>query len=155
MSEPTPFALSHLFTQLVGREVKFALATNPQQSKGRLLFGIYTVVRTSRVIVVRADLALLAAFGGALIGLPLALGIERATEIPMDESMRDAIHEVLNIASTVIWTDGRITFKSLVILPIYCVGEAALVIDHPEHKSNFTVTIDGKNSGLFTILTRS
>ena len=155
MTEPKPFDMAKLFTQLVGKDVKFSLFPHPAVTKIRQIYGTYSVVRTGREMVVKADLPMVAALGAALIGLPPELGAERALQTPMDESMRDAIHEVLNIASTVISPDERVTFTSFVLDPIYCKGEASEILKKPDVKINFRVVIDNGTPGTFTILRKN
>ena len=41
MSEPTPFALSKLFTDLIGRKVTFTQTTAAAETKVKQMYGIY------------------------------------------------------------------------------------------------------------------
>jgi hypothetical protein len=60
MSEPTPFALSKHFSNLIGRKVTFAQTTVAPETKIKQLYGIYNVLPQETAIVVKSDLPLLA-----------------------------------------------------------------------------------------------
>jgi hypothetical protein len=70
MAESLHYALARLLTQLVGRDVTLTLVMKPPPPKGRLLYGLYAILPEERALVVKAELALLARLGGALLGLP-------------------------------------------------------------------------------------
>ena len=154
MTEPTPYALTQLFSQLAGRDVSFSLVLNPAPSKARPIYGAYSVLPGESTLVVKTDLPMLGCLAGALLGLPDETAVERALATPMNEFVRDAIHEVLNIASTALSTNGRAVFKNMATDPAYCAGEALSVVESPDMKSNYSVSIDGQVSGLFTILSQ-
>jgi hypothetical protein len=154
MSEPTPFALSHLFSDLIGRKVGFTQTTTSIETKNEQIYGVYRVVPPETAVVVRADLKLLGSLAGVLVGLPDATVKERIKVTPIEELLRDAIHEVLNIASTVVTTQGRAIFSKMVTEPIYIDGPAGAVFKKPDHKSYFNVTVDGYEGGTFYILSQ-
>src|SRR5580692_7152838 len=102
MSEPTPYSLSQRFSQLIGRKVTFVQTTLSVDIKIKQLYGIYSVQPQESAIVVKADLPLLGSFAGALVGFPDNVVKEHLKVSPMEELLRDAIYEVLNIASAAI-----------------------------------------------------
>jgi hypothetical protein len=153
MAESLHYALARLLTQLVGRDVTLTLVMKPPPPKGRLLYGLYAILPEERALVVKAELALLARLGGALLGLPEEVSIERAQSIPMDESLRDAIHEVLNVASAALSLDHRVLFKTMTDDPLFCEGEASDLLRAAPLTSNFQVAVQGSTTGLLTILT--
>jgi hypothetical protein len=154
MSEPTPFALSQLFSELIGRKVSFSQTTIPVDSKLKQIYGIYQVLPHENAIVVKADLKLLGSFAGVLVGLPDAAIKERLRVVPLDELLQDAIHELLNIASTVVTTQGRAVFSKIVTDPISIDGAAEAVFKRPDHKSYFNVAVDGYEGGTFYIFSQ-
>ena len=151
MSEPTPYALSQLFSQLVDRDVKFALTANPAASKARPIYGVYSVFPDNRPLVVKADLPMLGCLAAALLGLPEDTAVERALETPMNEPVRDAMHEVLNIASTALSTNGRVVLKSMLPDPVYFPSDAIDLLQTPDLKSTYNVSINDEAKGLFTL----
>lgn len=151
MSEPTPFAFSKLFSELMGRKVCFAQGTVSVDTKTKQIYGIYNVLPQSTAVVVKADLPLLGSFAGILVGLPDATVKERLGVTPMDELLRDAIYEVLNIASTVVTNEGRAVFSKMVTDPTYIDGDAGKVFKKPDHRSYFNVTVDGYQGGKFNV----
>ena len=94
MPEPTPLSLSHLFTQLIGRKVTFAPTTISPETKIKQMYGIYNVLPHETAIVVKADLPLLASLAGVMVGLPDSAVKECLAKSPLEELLRDAIHEV-------------------------------------------------------------
>jgi hypothetical protein len=58
-------------------------------------------------VVVKADLPLLGSLAGILVGLPDSAVKEHLAATPMEELLRDAVYELLHIASAVITTEGR------------------------------------------------
>ena len=118
MSEPTPFALSKLLSELIGRKVTFAQTTVAPETKIKQMYGIYTVLPHETAIVVKSDLALLGSLAGVLVGLPDSSVKEHLAASPVEELLRDAIYEVLNIASAVITNEGRAVFIKMVADPI-------------------------------------
>jgi hypothetical protein len=154
MTEPTPFAFAQLFSELIGRKVGFSQTTVPVETKNKQIYGIYRVVPPETAIVVQADLKLLGSLAGVLVGLPDATVKERLKIAPIDELLRDAIHELLNIASTVVTTKGRAIFSKMVTDPVYIDGSAGTVFKKPDHKSYFSVTVDGYEGGAFYVFSQ-
>jgi hypothetical protein len=151
MSEPTPFALSQLFTQLIGRKVTFAQTTIAAETKIKQIYGIYNVFPHETAIVIKADLPLLGSFVGVLVGLPDSTVKERLALSPLDELLRDGICEVLNIASSVVVTEGRAVFTKMVGDPTLIDGVAGKLFKRPDRKIYFNVLVEGYQGGKFTI----
>jgi hypothetical protein len=152
MAEPTPFALSRRFSQLIGRKVTFVQLTAETVTKIKQLYGIYTVLPHNTSIIVKADLPLLGSFAGALVGFPDCVVREHLRVTPIEEILRDAIYEVFNIASAAITTDGRAVFTKMVTDPAYIDGAAGTVLACPDRRSYFNVSIDGYQGGRFTAI---
>jgi hypothetical protein len=88
------------------------------------------------------------------VGLPDATVKERLKVTPIEELLRDAIHELLNIASTVVTTQGRAIFSKMVTDPVCIDGPAGAVFKKPDHKSYFNVTVDGYEGGTFYVFSQ-
>jgi hypothetical protein len=155
MSEPTPYALSKLFSELIGRKVTFAQTTVTPETKIKQMYGLYTVLPHETAIVVKSDLPLLGSLAGVLVGLPDSSVKEHMAKSPLEELMRDAIHEVLNIASAVITTEGRAVFIKMLADPVLIDGAPGKVLKKPDHRSYFNVLVDGYQGGKFTIFAQS
>jgi hypothetical protein len=151
MAEPTPLALSHLFTQLIGRKVAFAPATIAPETKIKQLYGIYNVLPQETAIIVKADLPLLGSIAGVMVGLPDSAVKECLAVSPVQEVLRDAIHEVLNIASAVVTNEGRAVFTKMVTDTAFIDGTAGKLFKKPDRKTYFNVTVDGYQGGKLTI----
>lgn len=154
MKEITPFAISHLLTDLLGRQVNVALAPKAPEVKGKRIYGIYRSTPSKYTIVVCGDLTLFASFAGILVGLPEATAKEQALATPMSDNIRDAIHETLNILSAVLVTDERIIFQKFVLDAGLCDGTAAQALTSPDLRATFTAGITGQSSGQLTVMTR-
>jgi hypothetical protein len=154
MAEPTPFALSKLFTDLIGRKVTFTQTTVAAETKVKQMYGIYRLLPGETAIVVKSDLPLLGSLAGVLVGLPDAAVKDHLAVTPVEELLRDAIHEVLNITSAVISHEGRAVFVKMVTDPMFLDGEAGKVFKKPDHRSYFNVLVDGYQGGKFTIFAR-
>ena len=151
MSEPTPFALSHHLTDLIGRKVTFTQTAVAVDGPTKQIYGIYNVLPSNTPVVVKADLPLLGSFAGVLVGLPDDTVKDRIKSSPMDELLRDAMYEVLNISSTVVTTEGRAIFSKMVTDKTYVDGPAGQVLLKPGHRNYFNVTVDGYQGGKFSI----
>ncbi len=153
MAEPTAYALSQLFTDLAGRDVNFKLVTQAPPSKARPLFGMYSVLPDKAPLLVATELTIMGGLAGALLGLPEETAVERALAQPMDEPVRDAIHEILNIASSALSVNGRVLFEAMAPDLVYLKSEAADLMKKPDHKTSFVLST-GDLSGSFTVLQR-
>jgi len=154
MSEPTPYALSKHLTELIGRKVTFTQTVVAPETKIKQMYGIYTVLPHETAIVVKADLPLLGSLGGILVGLPDSAVKEHLAATPIEELLRDAIHEVLNITSTVVTNEGRAVFVKMMADPILIDGAAAKVLKKPDRRNYFNVVVDGYQGGKFTIFSQ-
>ena len=128
MSEPTPYALSKHLTGLMGRKGTFTQTVVAPETKIKQMYGIYTVLPHETAIVVKADLPLLGSLGGVLVGLPDSAIKEHLAATPVEELLRDAIHEVLNVTSTVVTTEGRAVLVKMIADPILIDGAAGKVL---------------------------
>jgi hypothetical protein len=151
MPEPTPVALSHHFTALVNRRVAFKPCGVDKVSKAAKAYGVYTVFPQGTALVVKADVALLGSFAGALVGLPDDEVVHRLKMNPLDEVLCDPMKEVLNVASAAVSSDGRSVFKNIVFNPVYLGSEAESTVNSPLHRSYFNVEIEGYQGGSFCI----
>ena len=151
MAEPTPLALSHMFTQLIGRKVTFAPATIAAETKIKQIYGIYNVLPHESALIVKADLPLLGSLAGVMVGLPDSAVTESLSVSPVEEVLRDAIHEVLNVTSAVVTNEGRAVFTSMVADTSLIDGAAGKLFKKPDRKTYFNVTVDGYQGGKFTI----
>jgi hypothetical protein len=151
MSEPTPLSLSHHFTNLVGRKVTFAPTTIAPETKIKQMYGIYNVLPNETAIVVKADLPLLGSLAGVMVGLPDSAVKECLGKSPLEELLRDAIHEVLNVASTVVTNEGRAVFARMVTDTGLIDGAAGQLFKKPDRRTYFNVLVDGYQGGKFTI----
>jgi hypothetical protein len=154
MAEPTPFALSQRFSLLVGRKVTFVQAATALDSKINQIYGVYTVLPHETAVVVKADLRLLGSIAGALVGLPDPVVKEHLAVDPMEELMRDAIYEVLNVASPAVSTEGRAVFTMMATNPTLIDGVAGQTLKNPSHRSYFNVSVDGYQGGRFSIFSQ-
>jgi hypothetical protein len=154
MSEPSPYALSKLFSDLVGRKVTFAHAQPSLDTKVSQMYGLYTVLPHETAVIAKCDLPLLGSLAGLLVGLPDSAVKEHLKANPLEELLRDAVHEVLNIASAVIVTEGRAIFLKMVSDTVYIDGAAAKLFKKPDRRTYFSVTVDGYQGGKFTILSQ-
>jgi len=152
MSEPTPYNLSRLFSQLIGRKVTFSHTNAAAQTKIKQMYGIYSVLPHQTAIPVKADLPLLGSFGGVLMGLPDASVKEHLAKTPLDGLLRQAIYEVLNIASAAIAAEGRAIFTKMVEDTASIDGAAGTLFKKPDRRRDFDVLVDGYQGGKFTIL---
>lgn len=149
---PTAFSLSQFFTALAGKPVSFSLAVNVPDPKDACMYGVYSVLPGDNTLVMRISLKSLALLGGALLGLPNESAVERAQVTPLDEAMRDAMHEILNIASTAIGNDVRVVFRKMLPEVPSTLVEVATVVSKPSLRSSYRVTVGGVESGMMTIL---
>ena len=152
MSEPTPYALSQLFSKLIGRKVTFSQTTATPGTQVKQMYAIYTVFfPDENGLVVKSDLPLLGSLAGVLVGLPDSAVKERIKVTPLEELLRDAIYEVLNIASAAITTEGRAVLTKMVADPALIDGAAGKIFKRPDYRSYFNVLVDGYQGGKFTI----
>ena len=154
MAEPTPFDLSRRFSLLIGRKVTFVQTTATLDKAIKQVYGIFTVLPNKTAVVVKADLPLLGSFAGALVGFPDSVVREHLAVTPIEELLRDAIYEVLNIASAAVSTEGRAVFEKMVTDPVYIDGVAGKVFAKPDHRSYFYVQVDGYQGGRFSIFSQ-
>jgi hypothetical protein len=152
MSEQIAKRLCLHFATLVGRKATFAVTRPAPESRARQIYGAYAVSPDNSPMVVRADLSLLGSFAGALVGLPASEVTRRLAIRPLDELMRDAIYEVLNIAGAVIINDRHIALGTMTEekseLPEGAIGLLAKAAT----RSDFDVTIEGYEGGRLTTL---
>lgn len=151
MSEPAACALSRHFTNLVNRQVDFVPAKPPAENQSKQVFGVYTVHPQMSALVVKADLALLGSLAGSLVGLPDGEVQFRLQSAEPDELLGDAMREVLNIAASVVTSDGRAVFRSMLTEKVYLRPEAEKALNTPLHRSYFNVEIEGYEGGRFSV----
>jgi hypothetical protein len=113
MVETTPFALTKLYSDLFDRRVSVTDASDRASSGGRKAYAIYDVAGHGSQVFLQVDFELLGSLGGALAGIPDILVKERLAVNMRDEPLCDAMHEVLNITSTVLTTGVRAVLRTM------------------------------------------
>jgi hypothetical protein len=144
--------MSKLFTDLVGRNVSFSEQSEPNATRAKQIYGVYLIKPMDSTRVIQADLTLLGSFAGALIGLPSESIKERVAQSTLDEALRDALHEVLNIASRIVSIEARAVFQNMCTDPVYLSTGAQNTLRDPCYASYFSVKVDGYEGGAFSLL---
>jgi hypothetical protein len=153
MADPTAFAMTKMFSQLTGKPVSFTLVLKPPVAKFKPLYGTYTIVPGDAALVVKTEMGLIGSLGGALLGLPKESVLEGIKQNPIEEVLRDAMHEILNVAATAVCVDRRAVFQKMYNDPVFF-GEAAQdVMRKPLHTAHFNVLVDGYVGGGFAVIT--
>jgi hypothetical protein len=152
MSDLTAPVLSHHFTSLIGRRVSFVRIPSNTESEARQVYGIYTNFPSGATVVVKSDLLLLGSFAGALVGLPDSEVRGRIRGKVIEELLRDAVYEVLNVASSVVATEGRATLSTMATELSEISAEAAALIAKPNRRIDFEASVDDYDGGRFTVL---
>jgi hypothetical protein len=153
MAELNPLDLSRLLSELVGTEVRLAPGSGVADAKAPQVFGTYTVLPDDAALVLQADLKLLSSIGGALLRLPAEAVEDHVTGAGVDEVLRDAMHEVLNIASTAVVRKGRAVFQKMLFDASELPGKAAETLESPFTRSVFEVFVQDYKGGKLTIYT--
>lgn len=152
MESPNAYAMSKMFSQLTALQVSFTVKTKLLPTKAKPIYGVYHELPGDDTILLKADLPLLASLGGALVGLPDAAVKERIQSATLDETMRDAIHEVLNITSTLLSTPHRVIFKTMHTDAAYLNGPAQSILKSPVLVSHFEVSVPGYTGGGLSVM---
>jgi hypothetical protein len=151
MSEPAACKLSSHFANLINRDVDFVPARHPTENTPKQVYGVYTVYPQMSALVVKADLTLLGSLAGALVGLPNDEVQFRMQSAESDDLLGDAMREVFNVAASVVTSEGRAVFKSMLTEKIYLRPEAERTLSAPLHRSSFNVEIEGYEGGRFSV----
>jgi hypothetical protein len=152
MSEPSSAAMATLFSDLIGRPVNFSGQLNALPTNRNQIYCVYLIKPMDSYRVIKADLSLLSSFAGALIGLSPEAIQERVEEATVDESLKDALGEVMNIASRIVTLEHRGVFKGMYGDPSQMPPGARSTLRDPCYSSHYKVTIDGYEGGAFSLL---
>ncbi len=152
MAEPSSSVMTRLFTDLIGHNVSFSDQSRPIMAKSEQLFCLYQIKPMDSSRIIQADMSLLSSFAGALIGLSAEAIKERVAEPQLDESLRDALHEVMNIASRIVSLEHRAVFKGIYADPGSLPTDARNTLRDPCYASYFNVKIDGYDGGTLALL---
>ncbi len=152
MAEPSSTAMAKLFTDLVGRHVRFSERLSPTATTKKQMYCVYVIKPMDSTRVIQADAALLASFAGALIGLSPQAIEDRMAGSELDEALNDALREVMNIASRVVSLEYRAIFKSIYGDSGSLPAAARNTLRDPCYSSHFDVLIDGYEGGSLSLL---
>lgn len=152
MAEPSSSSMATLFSELIGRHVNFSEQLHALPQNGKQIYCAYLIKPMDSYRVIKADLSLLSSFAGALVGLSPETIQERVAEAKLDEPFRDALHEVMNIASRIVTLEHRGVFKGMFGDPGQLPPEARHTLRDPCYSSYFKVTVDGYEGGAFSLL---
>ncbi len=152
MAEPTSASMATLFSDLIGRHVNFSEQMYAPPASGDQIYCAYLIRPMDSYRVIQADMSLLSSFAGALIGLSPEAIKERVNEKKLDESLRDALNEVMNIASRIVTVEHRGVFKGMFGDPGEMPPLARNTLRDPCYTSYFKVAVDGYEGGAFTLL---
>jgi hypothetical protein len=117
----TAFALSQLFTSLIGRKVQVVEAGGKTASTAPASIGVYMVHPGGSAIVIRID--------------------------TMRELLLDALHEVLNVASSALGTGGRAVLSRMVTDKLQAEAAARAAFTRSHVRVRFSATISGYPGG--------
>ena len=149
MAEPKPLIIAELFSNLTGRTVNFTQVLKPPVTNAKQAYGTYLIKPADSLRIVQLDLPLLGSFGGCLLGLPSDAVKERLTSSLNDENLRDAMHEILNVASTIVSIEHRAVFQTMFLDAVP--NTILESLRNPAYRSYFNVTVSGYEGGAFTI----
>jgi hypothetical protein len=152
MAEPSSSSMAALFSDLIGRRVTFSEQLNALPANGKQIYCVYLINPMDSYRVIKADLSLLSSFAGALVGLSPEIIKEKVEETTLDETLKDALGEVMNIASRIVTMEHRGVFKDMYGDPGQMPPAARSTLREPCYSSHYKVAIDGYEGGAFSLL---
>ena len=91
----------------MGRQMTFVSAKPLPATRVPQAFGICNVFPGETAAIIQCDLSFLGAFAGTLVGVPNPTLKKHMPAKPIEELLRDAMYEVLNVASDAITAEGK------------------------------------------------
>lgn len=152
MRDPAPQTLSRHFTNLIGRRVAFVKSPPKSKMDEKKVFAVYRSFPSQSVIVLKADLPLIGSFAGALVGMPDSEVRMRLAEKTLDDLIKDAIMEILNVTTPAIATEDRATFISMAMNESEVEDAGKEIVSKPHREFMFDVTVEEHQGGRFQIL---
>jgi hypothetical protein len=152
MRDPVPQTLSRHFTNLIGRRVTFVKSLAKTKTDEKKVFAVYRSFPSQSVIVLKTDLSLIGSFAGTLVGMPDSEVRTRLAAPALDDLIRDAIAEILNVATAAIATEDRATFLSMAMNEAEIEDAAKEIMSKPHREFVFDVTVEEHQGGRFQIL---
>lgn len=152
MAEASSFAIGKLFSDLIGCHVTFSEQSYASTSTEQQVYSLYQIKPMDSFRIVQADMGLISVFGGALIGLSFETIKQRVIEAKCDESLNDAMGEVMNIASRMVSIDDRAVFKGMHTDSGSLPTEAKKILRDPFYVSHFGVKVEGYGGGTLSLL---
>lgn len=154
MNAMNPFIFSQLFSNLTGRKVNVVEADDMCQMHCPKAYGLFDIVGSDHTILIKMDLVLLGSLGGVLVGIPEALVKQQVANRSIDEALRDAMHEVLNITSSVLLQQKRAVLRRMIT--DVQIGELLCsdFIDGPHSQRRFYASMPGYPSGELCIFNK-
>lgn len=155
MKSPTARSLSSMFSEMTGLPVSCIPKPRYKPSSGKRVYGIYRELATEETILLRADLSLVASMAGSRAGLSSSLVTDKVKTTPLDGTLRDAMHEVLNMTSTLLSGSSRVVLRSMCMEPAYLTGPARSVLNFPNTTTSFEVSLPGYTGGELSIFSEA
>ena len=104
--------VSKHLSDLVGRQVQMQAVEMPVFSPG-VMFACYDVQPYGETSIVKIDYGLLAGLAGTLLGFPPNLVMPMVKDRSLNDDMKDAAREIMNVLAGVICDDGRPVLQGL------------------------------------------
>ena len=155
LKSPTVRSLSSLLSELTGLPVTCTPKPRFRPSHAKRVYGIYNELATDETILLRADLPLLASMAGSRTGLSSSLVADKIKTAPIDGDLRNAMHEVLNLTSTLLSGGHRVVLKSMCMDTAYLTGPARSVLNFHSNSTSFEVSVQGYTGGELSIFSEA
>jgi hypothetical protein len=152
MPDATELRLSHLFTKMLGRDVKFNRIETRTESAAKQIYFVYNRFDQEVELVVKGDLPLLASFAGAFLGFQDSDVQSRISSSELDDVLKDAIFEILNMASSAVSHHGPAILSKMATSFDEIGKEAESMVASPHKREVYNVAVEGYKGGRLTVL---
>lgn len=153
---PQPPDVASTLSDLLGKSVVVKRATAPLQPGPRVpvTVAVYGTEPDEPRILWVCNLAIGCALGAALSLIPAGVAAESARRGQMEEGLRENLHEVMNVAATVLSSSGnRMVLQSLHVPPTPLPAGVARIVARPARRLNLELTVPGYPPGKVALLT--
>lgn len=153
MPKGTAFDFGRILSDLTGKRVTVTQSSTPFESSKNKAYGVFDVFPERFPALLGADLPLLASLGGALMGMPDALIRSSLSDGEPNDALKDAMHEVLNILSSVLLSEGRPVLRAMELREQRGFLLFSEMTRRPTYQNKFSVTLPGYTGGEMVVIT--